>query len=289
VAVKASIAVVVALFTLIAGLIAGGRSLYALEFGLSLGAVVGLISTPKPRYRRALDAHRLLVAGLGPAALIGALEILLFANGGNQLSLVGTLLVSGAAYLAVARRVGVRVGSAVIYLLIAFILFLLIRPQFPLGIALDVMAALLVGLVPGLLAGLTGLELDSQRVAPRSPMQPIKESSEIGVILGLVAGIMGGLFLPSHDAGMARRVSTGLTVGLVAGIPLGLGCMIFHYAFRFWLRSYNRAPFAWVRFLDWASARLLLWSTGASYQWVHIQLRDHLAAGYRGPKPRTRR
>jgi hypothetical protein len=68
VAVKASIAVVVALFTLIAGLIGGSRSLYALEFGLSLGAVVGLSSTPKPRYRRVLDARRLLVAGLGPAA-----------------------------------------------------------------------------------------------------------------------------------------------------------------------------------------------------------------------------
>jgi hypothetical protein len=276
-AVKASIAVLVALCVLIAG------SRY-LALGVALGIVAGLCSTPKPRYRRALGVRQLLVAGLGPAILIGAVEIVLFPNAGSQLTVIGALVVSGAVYLAVARRVGIGVSAAAIYLLIALFLFLLVRPQLAPGIALDLTAALLVGLVPGLLAGLTGLERDSERVAPRSPMQPIKESSEIGLALGLLAGAI-GLVLPGRGAALADRISAGLAVGLVAGVPVGLGCGIFHYAFRFWLRTNDRAPLAWVGFLDWASVRLLLRTTGASYQWVHIELRDYLAAGYLGPNP----
>ena len=34
-----------------------------------------------------------------------------------------------------------------------------------------------------------------------------------------------------------------------------------------------------MRFLEWARVRLLLRSTGAAYEWAHLEFRDYMAHG----------
>jgi hypothetical protein len=114
-----------------------------------------------------------------------------------------------------------------------------------------------------------------------------------GVAFGLVSGLVGGLAIglgsspsPSYRpekldraglaVGLVSGLALGVVFGLVGGLVGGLACVVFHYAFRVWLRKHDRGPMRWVSFLEWASAHLLLRSTGASYQWVHLELRDHL-------------
>jgi hypothetical protein len=76
--------------------------------------------------------------------------------------------------------------------------------------------------------------------------------------------------------GLAGAVLGGLGGGLVAG----LGAVIGHYIYRLLLWRKGMAPLRWPQFLDWACTHLYLRSTGPAYQWMHIELRDHLADAY---------
>jgi hypothetical protein len=147
---------------------------------------------------------------------------------------------------------------------------------------------LIIGLVGAILFGLafalTSFDPDRERFAPGSPSQLIVDSTRIGVLFGLVFGTPAGLaawkaastFSSKPGLASILGVSFGLVIGLILGLAFGLDCVLFHLAFLVWLRAHDRGPVRWVRFLEWACDHLLLRSTGASYEWAHLELRDYM-------------
>jgi hypothetical protein len=69
----------------------------------------------------------------------------------------------------------------------------------------------------------------------------------------------------------------GLGFGVVFALLFGFDAVLFHFAFRLWLRVNDKGPLRWGRFLNWATPHLLLRRNGPSYQWIHLELRDFLA------------
>src|SRR5262249_12124274 len=104
-----------------------------------------------------------------------------------------------------------------------------------------------------------------------------------GLGFGLPVGLLGGL-----DAGlvyaMVFRLDGGLGVGLVAGLLGGLRfggrAYLHHCALRLVLWQKNLAPFHYVRFLDYATARVFLRKVGGGYVFIHRMLLEYFAAMY---------
>ncbi len=145
--------------------------------------------------------------------------------------------------------------------------------------AANLVLAPTLGLAFGLILGVVHLGRRRLLVAPQSPVELVANSGKIGLVAG---GVAGGLI------GLAQHYSVGLgfpglapgMFGLVLGLTFGLGCVVLHYTFRAWSWAVGRGPLRWARFLAWASDHLLLQTTGASYQWIHLKLRDYLAEQY---------
>jgi len=76
---------------------------------------------------------------------------------------------------------------------------------------------------------------------------------------------------------MPSALAFGVSFGFVGGLFFGIDCILFHAAFRLWLRTRDLGPWNWAGFLQWASEHLLLRSGGPAYQWVHLELRDYLS------------
>jgi len=136
-----------------------------------------------------------------------------------------------------------------------------------------------VALAGGLVAGLVNFGPDRQRVAPGSPTQLIGDSGRIGLLLGLLVGLLIGL-VRVLAVGLVVGLSEGLSTGILVGLVAGLDTVLYHFAFRLWLRRHRKGSLRWVTFLEWANVHLLLRRTGASYQWAHLELREYLAARY---------
>lgn len=137
-------------------------------------------------------------------------------------------------------------------------------------------SGLAVALAGGVFFGLVSFGPDRQRVAPHSPTQLIADSCRIGLVVGVAAALFVGLAV-GLLAKLAYGLAIGLLVGLFVGVVTGLDSVLYHFAFRLWLRTHLNGPLRWVRFLEWARVRLLLRSTGATYEWAHLELRDYMA------------
>jgi hypothetical protein len=240
---------------------------FAVAFGITFGVIKGLLVGlllgaamrqavgPVPAYRkqtpRVLDR---LASGLRMGLLVG---------------LIFGLLVGLSTGLARASHgLGARVREGVTA-----------------GLFIGIITGIVVGLIFVLLRLGNGSEL--RRAAPRSPTQLLTNSGKIGLIFGLISALVIALPLGltvSLAKGSNPGMKFGLEVALMVGGPLGLifgiDCLVFHYLFRLWLRIKHHAPLRYVRFLNWASAHLLLRSTGCSYEWAHIELREYLATRY---------
>jgi hypothetical protein len=135
---------------------------------------------------------------------------------------------------------------------------------------------------------------DRERPSLSSPTQLLRDSGRMGMLAAalsviafalipdIVLGIRG-----SAGSGLGRAaLGDALSWGLFSGLLLGLDAVVFHYGFRLRMRRQGGGPLRWVRFLDWATDHLLLISTGASYGWIHLELRDYLATTHSpGPIP----
>jgi hypothetical protein len=139
---------------------------------------------------------------------------------------------------------------------------------------------LISGLVGGLVCGLGG------------GLVAALVSELIHVLLGLVGlisallnallgGRLGNVLVSVPRGGLIFGLGGGpvlaLVGGLVAGLAGGLDAALGHCVYRSLLWYKGWAPLQWPRFLDWACSHLYLHSTGAAYQWVHVELRDYLA------------
>jgi hypothetical protein len=144
----------------------------------------------------------------------------------------------------------------------------------PLSLAPELAAWLGFGLLVGLTFGLLGVGQERERAVPSSSRQPIRTSGQLGLAFGLLMAMVVALGLSGP---LAFRLPFGLAIGLALGLTLGLDAVAFHRAFCLRLCMCRQGSWNWPSFLSWASERLLLRPNGASYQWIHLELRDYLA------------
>ena len=167
------------------------------------------------------------------------------------------------------------------------------------------LAGLILGLYGGLLAGLASGLRHGFRVEevtlPSSPEEAATTSwpnegiwrslrSAVSNTLrfGLIGGLLAGLFLGFQDlrSGSSAWLETGLGAGFLFGLISGLSgglcyggyAFLHHWALRVVLWHANCAPFHYVRFLDYAAARILLRKVGGGYVFIHRLLLEYFAA-----------
>ena len=172
-------------------------------------------------------------------------------------------------------------------LLFGLPLGLLFTPHY--GLLLALQGGLVLGLPFGLLFGLFGALKDGFIVGELKtqsfPNEGIRRSVLNGSIRGLLGWLFGGLLigLPvGLGAGLFGGLISGLLVGLLIGLLVGLrfggrACLQ-HCALRLILWYNNFAPLHYIRFLDYAAARIFLYKVGGGYVFVHRMLLEYFAA-----------
>jgi hypothetical protein len=140
-------------------------------------------------------------------------------------------------------------------------------------------AGLLVGALFTLLSGL------SQGVRPThvSPNEGIRLSARNGATvlavtacaLVLVCSLVGAL-LGVSSAGVFG-VAFGGCAALIFGLSAGLGAVTHHWSVRLLLWGYGLGPIDYARWLQQVNARrIVYWSVGGGYVFVHALVRDFL-------------
>jgi len=150
------------------------------------------------------------------------------------------------------------------------------------GSVKGVVGGLLLGLVGGLFSGLgVGLEevsfgekMDTENIV--KPNQGIWNSLQSGLVGGMVFGLTIGLACWLLG-GLGFRL-LGLDIGLSAGLFFGVDAFIAHFTLRFLLWRADYMPWAYARFLDYASERLLLRKVGGGYIFAHHLLMKYFAS-----------
>lgn len=225
--------------------VSGAAVVESILTGALFGVASGAFATSKPAYRAPLEARRLVrgvARGFVRGFLVGA----------------GLLCVLALAMSAVTPTAAPSLGQ----LLWACTWF-----------------GLVAGAAFGPTMGLVAIGPDRTRVAPLSPTQILHESAALGVTAGVVVGTVIFLALTVlGGTGAAEAAGVAAAVTLVASLVLGLGVVSFHLAFRVARWRRGDVPFDLARFLYWACDHLYLRCSGAAFQWVHVELRDYLAA-----------
>jgi hypothetical protein len=72
--------------------------------------------------------------------------------------------------------------------------------------------------------------------------------------------------------------SAGCSAGCFFGLRFGGHAYLHHFALRLVLWQKNLAPLHYVRFLDYATARIFLRKVGGGYVFVHRMLLEYFAA-----------
>jgi hypothetical protein len=93
------------------------------------------------------------------------------------------------------------------------------------------------------------------------------------LVSGLVFGLRGGL-----GGGLGGGLRSGLVFGLPGGLRFGGHAYLRHFALRLVLWHNNFAPLKYVRFLDYATARIFLRRVGSGYVFIHGMLLEYFAA-----------
>ena len=160
------------------------------------------------------------------------------------------------------------------------------------GLAFGLRAALSSGLFYGLCFGLLGALLDGfteGNIGTQSfPNEGIKRSmrnaSISGLTLGLFSGLLGwltsGLFSGLQTEGssaLSFALSLGQIGGWIGGLRFGGRTCLRHFALRLVLWYKNFAPLNYIRFLDYATARIFLRKVGGGYVFVHRMLLEYFA------------
>jgi hypothetical protein len=145
------------------------------------------------------------------------------------------------------------------------------------GLVCGLVSGLVFGLLGGLRDGLIVGEIETQSY----PNEGIKRSLRNALIIGLVFGLVGGLpfgLLGGLLDGLSGGLAFGPPVGLLGGLRFGGHAYLHHLALRLVLWQKNLAPLHYVRFLDYATARIFLRKVGGGYVFVHRTLLEYFAA-----------
>lgn len=147
------------------------------------------------------------------------------------------------------------------------------------------LASVLFGLVKG---GLTGPDIN-QRMFPN---QGIWQSALNTALFALAGAVLIGTIMAlvniaaaATQAGTVPEKSDWIAVGATNGIFWGCLCALVpgaacvqHWVLRFVLWQHGVTPWRYVRFLDYATSRMVLQRVGGHYRFIHHLVRDHLAS-----------
>jgi hypothetical protein len=153
---------------------------------------------------------------------------------------------------------------------------------------------LFFGLFVGLPGGLIRMVLVETAEARTRPNQGTRRSVIVAAITTLLAGLAFGLIVGpilgvilwqiGGRVGNAtgHAVAVGLFLGpffglIVGGFAGGLFALR-HFSVRLLLWMYRAAPLNYVRFLDYASERLILRKVGGGYIFIHRMVLDYFAS-----------
>ena len=262
------------------------------QAGLNVGMIVGLlIGIVEAKRKAEVGPAEPAVESQG-ARLLRALSLSTAAGivTGIVLGLLAAVL-GWAGHASVLRDIalaGLGLTSGFVALLTGALMF---------GLGAGVNAAIVfgtLGALCGTMTGLTGPDVQRRAV----PNQGIRQSA----VNVAVFASLGGLFvsplygvpnvlaaaaavrtLPDAADWVRLGLGSGLFFGLLAGLLPGAAC-IQHAILRFVLWWSGTAPIHYVKFLDFATKRMLLQRIGGRYRFLHVLLRDHFARGM--PPPR---
>lgn len=142
-----------------------------------------------------------------------------------------------------------------------------------------------VGLVAGLASGLTAPSDLDRVTTPRGVLRNdrsagVTASAAFGLILGLLYALVasqGAVWSPIW-AGYLDKITKGLPIALIVGLPLLLGGAWGRWQLtRSWLALTGRLPWRTRKFLEDAHRRGVLRQAGGVYQFRHGRLQDHLS------------
>lgn len=151
----------------------------------------------------------------------------------------------------------------------------------------------------GLVAKISGTQLQLIERFDLSPNECVQRSAKNGLLAGLFAGFPVGLFiglllgiLIAPIFGLFEGTFYWLFTGLLIGLIFGLGAFIQHYILRFWIACSGVFPLKAIPFLEDATARILLRRVGGGYSFSHRLLMDYFAdldttASTTSPSPPT--
>ena len=169
------------------------------------------------------------------------------------------------------------------------------------GILLGGLGGLSFGLLFGVLDGVRVGEIGTQSFPNEGIRRSVRTASISGLGLGLIFGLFCGLGLELFvrlgsglaewrgvelpdglNLGLRDLLDFGLPMGLLFGLGFGLrfggrACLQ-HFALRLVLWHKNFAPLHYIRFLDYATARIFLRKVGGGYIFVHRMLLEYFAA-----------
>ena len=159
---------------------------------------------------------------------------------------------------------------------------------FKLGLVLGLVTGLGIGLIVGLVFGLQyGVETNSPEAI--GPRDLLRKDRQYGLVVGLVAGLAGGL-LYGIPAGLADGAAFGFLYGLAGAVSVGVSYSLTlgaeswtRYCIAVGIAAIRRSgPLRFGAALDWAYQAGLLRLAGVAYQFRHQQLQIWLMTG-RGP------
>jgi hypothetical protein len=277
------------------GVITMFMSAPALTFAGVSGMVVALKASSNPTYRKPFNAWGFMIGAL--AVTIGAMILYLVplraVPPAAPLGQAWLLFVPATALLlALTMWLHTSVRDTAFALAIGTFVYLGVsevafhfRFLSDAGEGLSVLGTVMAAGLGAILVGVLALGVDPERRSLESPTQLIHDSGRTGILAALIISV--GIGVPDL-LGTYRTLWIGLGFTFVRviiyivsfGLVFGLDSLVFHYAFRLRMRRQGGGPLRWVRFLDWATDHLVLASTGASYQWIHLQLRDYLATSH---------
>jgi len=147
--------------------------------------------------------------------------------------------------------------------------------------AIGRLGGLLIGLVLGLLSalivvlygGMVVAEIQTTSVPNEGVRRTARHALRAMTAVGLVSTVLFGLVVELESA-----VLLGLVLGLIAGLRTGGERCLKHYILRLWLVRNRSTPWNYVRFLDYATDRILLRKVGGGYVFFHRMLMDYFAA-----------
>ena len=140
-----------------------------------------------------------------------------------------------------------------------------------------------VGLLLGLLAGVSGAELKTRSFPAQVIRQYMKNAIVVWLVVWLVSGLAVELFfgLPSGlKFGEQGGLIGGAIIGFLAGLVFGGGAVILHYSLRLIFYRIGHMPLNYIRFLDYCVDRIFLRRVGGGYIFVHRLLMEHFADMY---------